>query len=91
MNLNYIKKELKDLKKSNNIINECNTTSLYDLIVEEPRYYLLFFQRYLRKEGVDFLDKIKLTSDLLFIPELESYRKCFEEECKNILLKRFFK
>lgn len=87
MNLNNIRSELEGLKKSYNV---SNNTSVYDFIRRHPNNYLLLFQPYLRQRGIDFLN-VKYTRDLLDCPELESYRKDFEAECKHILLEEVIK
>ena len=84
-NLKNIRKELENIK------TYCNVNdSVYDFIQNQPNNYLLLFQTYLRKRGVDFMS-ITRTRDLLNSDLFKAYRSDFERECKKIPLKDFIK
>ena len=87
MNLKNIRKELEDIKTYCNV----NDDSVYDFIQNQPNNYLLLFQTYLRKRGVDFMAKITHTKDLLESDWFKEYRSDFESESKKIPLKDFIK
>ena len=85
-NLKNIRKDLEDIKTYCNV----NDDSVYDFIQKQPNNYLLLFQTYLRKRGVDFMS-ITRTRDLLDSDCFKAYRSDFESECKEIPLKDFIK
>ena len=85
-NLKNIRKDLEDIKTYCNV----NDDSVYDFIQNQPNNYLLLFQTYLRKRGVDFMS-ITRTRDLLDSDCFKAYRSDFESECKEIPLKDFIK
>ena len=86
MNLKNIRKELEDIK------TYCNVNdSVYDFIQKHPNNYLLLFQTYLRKRGVNYMEKITHTKDLLDSDCFKGYRSDFESESKKIPLKDFIK
>lgn len=87
MNLKNIRKDLEDIKTYCNV----NDDSVYDFIQKQPNNYLLLFQTYLRKQGVNYIDKITRTNDLLDSDWFKDYRRDFESECKEIPLKDFLK
>ena len=87
MNLKNIRKELEDIKTYCNV----NDDSVYDFIQNQPNNYLLLFQTYLRKRGVNFMAKITRTEDLLYSDCFKGYRSDLERECEEIPLKDFIK
>ena len=86
-NLKNIRKDLEDIKTYCNV----NDDSVYDFIQKHPNNYLLLFQTYLRKRGVNYMEKITHTKDLLDSDCFKGYRSDFESESKKIPLKDFIK